>query len=105
MPKRKSSKTSNTPVSLAKNSISFVNENTNKAIVHTATYNGGDFVDFSMTLTDNDGNNITAKIPITTIKQIINTNYNIRIIGFSSGIYMFEFDRAAFEQFLKDNGL
>ena len=56
-------------------------------------------------LDDNDGNNITAKIPITTIKQIINTNYNIRIIGFSSGIYMFEFDRAAFEQFLKDNGL
>lgn len=105
MPKRKSSKTSNSAVSLANNSISFINETTNKAIVHTATYNGGDFVDFSMTLTDNNGNNVTAKIPITTIKQIIKTNYNIRIIGFSSGIYMFEFDRVAFEQFLKDNRL
>lgn len=103
MPRRKSTKISDT--SLTKKSISFVNEHTNKAIVHTATYNGGDFVDFSMTLTDNNGNNVTAKIPITAIKQIIKTNYNIQIIGFSSGIYMFEFDRAAFEQFLKDNRL
>ena len=87
------------------NTISFVNEHTSKAITHTATYNGNDTIDFSMTLTEMDGKPVTGSLPITDVKQILKTNYNIAIIGFCIGIYTFEFDRGLFEKWIKDNKL
>ena len=94
-------KTTNTPA----NNISFTNTRISKGLTYTASYNGGNNVDFSMTLHDNEGKLVTGSMPIARIREILKPNYNIGIIGFTCGIYTFEFDRREFEQFLANNGI
>lgn len=95
-------KTTNTP---ANNSISFTNTRISKGLTYTASYNGGNNVDFSMTLHNNEGKLVTGSMSIARIREILKPNYNIGIIGFTCGIYTFEFDRREFEQFLANNGI
>lgn len=98
-------KTTNTPVKPTVNTISFTNERISKGLTYTASYNGGSNVDFSMTLHDNEGKLVTGSMSIARIREILKPNYNIGIIGFTCGIYTFEFDRREFEQFLANNGI
>lgn len=98
-------KTTNTPVKPTVNTISFTNERISKGLTYSASYNGGNNIDFSMTLHDNEGKLVTGSMSIARIKEILKPNYNIGIIGFSCGIYTFEFDRREFEQFLANNGI
>lgn len=98
--KTKSTPRRKTPTS---SSISFTNQKYSRSLIHTATYDGGDCIKFSMNIHANDGSLVTGSMSIKDVRTILATNYTIDVIGFMCGIYTFEFDRVAFEEFLKQN--
>lgn len=104
-PKTKTRKSKPPVVEPKVNEISFINEKISKQLKFTAIYNGGQYIDFAMNLKEIDGTQVHCRLPVKDVLATLKYNYNIGIISFSKGVYSYQFDRAQFEAFLRDNEL